>query len=156
MRIAPISAPYQTTVGVVANRFKAGGTNPLGDAKKVARVLLQLAAMDQPPVRLLLGSEAVAYARAAGKALAESDAQWEELSRSTDRDDATDAERNPLGEKTVVPQSQVERMVLGPIQTNPSFTSAPVDHETKHPSELLRSERHRRSPGRARARRTER
>jgi NAD(P)-dependent dehydrogenase (short-subunit alcohol dehydrogenase family) len=99
MSIPPISTPYQTTVGAVANRFKAGGTKPLGDAKKVARVLLQLAAMDQPPVRLLLGSEAVAYARAAGKALAERDAQWEELSRSTDRDDATDAERNPLGEK---------------------------------------------------------
>jgi NAD(P)-dependent dehydrogenase (short-subunit alcohol dehydrogenase family) len=97
MSIPPISAPYQTTVGVLANRFKDRGTKPLGDAKKVARVLLQLAAMDQPPVRLLLGSEAVAYARAAGKAVADRDAQWEELSRSTDRDDATDAERNPLG-----------------------------------------------------------
>jgi NAD(P)-dependent dehydrogenase (short-subunit alcohol dehydrogenase family) len=97
MSIPPISPPYQTTVGVLASRLKAEGSKPLGDPKKVARVLLQLAAMDQPPVRLLLGSEAVAYARAAGKTLADRDAQWEELSRSTDRDDATDAERNPLG-----------------------------------------------------------
>jgi NAD(P)-dependent dehydrogenase (short-subunit alcohol dehydrogenase family) len=97
MDIPPISASYQTTVGALASRFKTEGTKPLGDAKKVARVLLQLAAMDQPPVRLLLGSEAVAHARAAGRALADRDALWEELSRSTDRDDATEAERNPLG-----------------------------------------------------------
>ena len=45
--------------------------------------------MDEPPLRLILGSEAYAYATAAAKARAESDAAWRHLSVSTDRDDAT-------------------------------------------------------------------
>jgi hypothetical protein len=53
--------------------------------------------MDDPPIRLLLGSEAYAYATAAASAQLASDERWRELSRSTDRDDATPAERDPLG-----------------------------------------------------------
>jgi hypothetical protein len=53
--------------------------------------------MDEPPARLLLGSEAYAYATAAARAQLASDEQWRDLSRSTDRDDATAAERDPLG-----------------------------------------------------------
>ena len=53
--------------------------------------------MDEPPLRLILGSEAYAYATAAARARAESDAAWHDLTVSTDRDDATAAERDPLG-----------------------------------------------------------
>jgi hypothetical protein len=53
--------------------------------------------MDEPPLRLILGSEAYAYATAAAKARAESDAAWRHLTVTTDRDDATPAERDPLG-----------------------------------------------------------
>jgi hypothetical protein len=53
--------------------------------------------MDEPPLRLILGSEAYAYATAAAAARAESDAAWHDLTISTDRDDATLADRNPLG-----------------------------------------------------------
>jgi hypothetical protein len=56
--------------------------------------------MDDPPLRLLLGSEAYAYATAAARAQLASDERWRELSRSTDRDDATPAERDPLGTYT--------------------------------------------------------
>ena len=52
--------------------------------------------MDEPPMRLILGSEAYAYATAAAKARAESDEAWRHLSVSTDRDDATPAERDPF------------------------------------------------------------
>src|SRR3984885_10915903 len=69
----------------------------LGDPAKVAQVVLEVAAMDEPPLRLILGSEAYAYATAAAKARAESDAAWRHLTISTDRDDATAAERDPLG-----------------------------------------------------------
>jgi hypothetical protein len=51
--------------------------------------------MDEPPVRLLLGSEA--YATTAARTQLASDEHWRELSRSTDRGDATPAERDPLG-----------------------------------------------------------
>ena len=53
--------------------------------------------MDEPPLRLILGSEAYAYATAAATVRAESDAAWRHLTVSTDRDDATPAERDPLG-----------------------------------------------------------
>jgi hypothetical protein len=55
---------------------------------KVARLIVRLAALESPPVRLLVGSDAPTYAAAAGKALAENDARWESLSRSTDHDAA--------------------------------------------------------------------
>jgi hypothetical protein len=74
-----------------------GSGAALGDPAKVAQVVLQVAAMDEPPLRLILGSEAYAYATAAAKARAESDATWRHLTVSTDRDDATPAERDPLG-----------------------------------------------------------
>jgi hypothetical protein len=74
-----------------------GSGAALGDPAKVAQVVLEVAAMDEPPLRLILGSEAYAYATAAAKARAESDAAWRHLTISTDRDDATPAERDPLG-----------------------------------------------------------
>jgi NAD(P)-dependent dehydrogenase (short-subunit alcohol dehydrogenase family) len=95
MQIPPISAPYQPTLGPMAAIHNA--TNPsLGDPAKVAQVVLQVAAMDDPPSRLILGSEAYTYATAAARAQAESDERWRELTISTDRDDATDADRDPL------------------------------------------------------------
>lgn len=99
MKIPEASAPYQQTVGFLANLFASSQTAPLGDPAKVAQAIFQLVSEKHPPVRLLLGSDALAAAQAAAAALAASDAAWEEFSRSTDRDDATDAERDPLSIK---------------------------------------------------------
>jgi NAD(P)-dependent dehydrogenase (short-subunit alcohol dehydrogenase family) len=96
MTVPAISEPYQPTVGAAAAMHDSSW-RPLGDAAKVARVILQVAAMEEPPTRLLLGSEAHAYATAAARTQLASDEQWRDLSRSTDRDDATAAERDPLG-----------------------------------------------------------
>jgi NAD(P)-dependent dehydrogenase (short-subunit alcohol dehydrogenase family) len=96
MKVPPISAPYEATVGRSAALHDSDNI-ALGDPAKVARVVLEVAAMDEPPLRLILGSEAYAYATAAGRAQAESDERWRELTVSTDRDDATDADREPLG-----------------------------------------------------------
>ncbi|TXS43865.1 hypothetical protein EAO75_30495 [Streptomyces sp. uw30] len=74
------------------------GENALGDPAKVAQVVTRLADLPEPPPRLVLGSEALAYARAAARTPADRDAVWAELSRSTDRDDATDQQRDPLGQ----------------------------------------------------------
>ena len=60
-------------------------------------VVLAVAGMADPPLRLILGSEAYAYAMAAAGARAASDAAWHDLTVSTDRDDATAAHRDPLG-----------------------------------------------------------
>jgi len=45
-------------------------------------LILHLADIAEPPVRLLVGSDAVAYAAAYVQALAASDAKWRELSES--------------------------------------------------------------------------
>ena len=62
----------------------------------MAQVVLTVAGMPDPPLRLILGSEAYAYATAAARARAESDAAWHDLTVSTDRDDATAAQRDPI------------------------------------------------------------
>jgi NAD(P)-dependent dehydrogenase (short-subunit alcohol dehydrogenase family) len=95
MSVPPISEPYRTTVGAMAAIHNADAL-ALGDPAKVARVVLRVAAMDEPPLRLILGSEAYAYATAAAREQAASDERWRELTVSTDRDDATDADRDPL------------------------------------------------------------
>ena len=98
MRVPPVSQPYQATVGAMARLHQGTDSPPvLGDPAKVAQVVLKIADMDQPPLRLILGSEAYAYATAAAQDRAASDAAWHDLSVSTDRDDATDADRDPMG-----------------------------------------------------------
>jgi NAD(P)-dependent dehydrogenase (short-subunit alcohol dehydrogenase family) len=99
MRVPPVSQPYRATVGVMAALHHDDGSSPpaLGDPAKVAQVVLAVADMDEPPLRLILGSEAYAYATAAAAARARSDAAWHDLTISTDRDDATLADRDPLG-----------------------------------------------------------
>ena len=97
MRVPPISEPYQPTVGAMARlHHDLGSTSALGDPAKVARVVLEVAGMAEPPLRLILGSEAYAYATAAARTRAEADAAWHDLTISTDRDDATPAQRDPL------------------------------------------------------------
>jgi NAD(P)-dependent dehydrogenase (short-subunit alcohol dehydrogenase family) len=96
MEVAPVSEPYRATVGAMAAIHNADDLS-LGDPAKVARVVLEVAAMDAPPLRLLLGSDAYAYATAAARVQAESDERWHGLTVATDRDGATDADRDPLG-----------------------------------------------------------
>ena len=96
MQVPPISQPYEPTVGAMARmHHDLGSAGALGDPAKVAQVVLKVAGMPDPPLRLILGSEAYAYAMAAARARAESDAAWHDLTISTDRDDATAAQRDP-------------------------------------------------------------
>jgi NAD(P)-dependent dehydrogenase (short-subunit alcohol dehydrogenase family) len=97
MRVPPISEPYRPTVGASAAMHSENGSDDaLGDPAKVAQVVLKVAEMTEPPLRLILGSEAYVYATAAAKVRAESDAAWHDLTVSTDRDDTTAAQRDPL------------------------------------------------------------
>ena len=75
---------YDATVGAAA-RFQRryDGRQP-GDPARAAALLLRVAAMDEPPLRLLLGSDAVRIVEAAERAKAAADLQWRPLSVSTD------------------------------------------------------------------------
>jgi NAD(P)-dependent dehydrogenase (short-subunit alcohol dehydrogenase family) len=75
---------YDSTVGAAA-RFQRdyNGTQP-GDPAKAATVIIRLAALDEPPLRLLLGSDAVRIAEESDLARLEADKKWRDLSVSTD------------------------------------------------------------------------
>jgi NAD(P)-dependent dehydrogenase (short-subunit alcohol dehydrogenase family) len=92
------SEPYQATVGAVGGFLTSGKIVALADLDKVARAVLTVADTAAPPTRLLIGSDAGNVARGSAAALAASDMQWQELTRSTDRDDATEADKDPLGQ----------------------------------------------------------
>jgi len=97
MTIHDISDPYQPTVGSIVRMLRTNLVHKAaGDPAKVAEVVLTVADMAEPPVRLLLGSDAVRYVKQVDQARMASDARWEELSVSTDYDDLTAAELDPL------------------------------------------------------------
>ena len=77
---------YDATVGAAA-RFQQdyNGKQP-GDPAKAAAILLRLADMDNPPLRLVLGRSAVDAAEKNDLLRLESDRQWRELSVSADFD----------------------------------------------------------------------
>jgi NAD(P)-dependent dehydrogenase (short-subunit alcohol dehydrogenase family) len=79
-----IRPEYDSTVGAAA-RFQNeySGKQP-GDPRKAAEIVLKVADMDDPPLRLLLGSDAVKIAEQADLARMESDRRWRELSVSSD------------------------------------------------------------------------
>jgi NAD(P)-dependent dehydrogenase (short-subunit alcohol dehydrogenase family) len=83
----PVAPAYQGTVSAV---IRSGFGNPeaaRGNPAKVAQAILQLAGLPQPPVRLLLGSDAVHMAAVAAAERMAEDARWKELSVSTDHDE---------------------------------------------------------------------
>jgi NAD(P)-dependent dehydrogenase (short-subunit alcohol dehydrogenase family) len=82
--IHPDNPIYAATVGTVA-RFQReyNGAQP-GDPKKAAAAILKLAGLAEPPLRLLLGSDAFRAAEEAERARAEADRKWRQLSESTD------------------------------------------------------------------------
>ena len=97
MTIPPVSEPYAPTVGALAALMRGGGAGAAGDPAKVAGVVLRVAEMSEPPLRLLLGTDAVRYAEGAAQARAAADEAWRELSLSTDDEHVTAASLDPLG-----------------------------------------------------------
>ena len=75
---------YDSTVGKTA-RFQRdyNGKQP-GDPAKAAAAVLHIASLDDPPLRLLLGSDAYRFVEQNDLAKIESDRKWKHLSISTD------------------------------------------------------------------------
>lgn len=86
-----VGADYEPTVGrLVRHRRARAGSEP-GDPARAARVLVDLVGMAHPPLRLLLGSDAVRSAERAARARAQEAEVWAEVSRSTDVRRSADA-----------------------------------------------------------------
>ncbi|OJU81538.1 MAG: short-chain dehydrogenase/reductase [Solirubrobacterales bacterium 70-9] len=77
-------ADYEPIFAPLRAARELGSGNQLGDPAAAAKAILDVVEMEQPPVHLLLGSDAL---RLVGEDRARTDAEirkWEELSRSTD------------------------------------------------------------------------
>ena len=86
MRLAEVDPDYAATVGRVHDyRRQVDGRQP-GDPARAARALLDVVAADRPPLRLLLGSDAVHLAEQSSRSRAREAAVWAGVSRSTDFD----------------------------------------------------------------------
>jgi NAD(P)-dependent dehydrogenase (short-subunit alcohol dehydrogenase family) len=87
MTVHEIREDYRPTVGRMA-ALRGSGATAIGDPRKAAQAILRISEVETPPLRLLLGSDAYAMARAADEARIASDEEWRELTLSTDADDA--------------------------------------------------------------------
>lgn len=83
MQVGKISEPYQASVGAFVNLRDQLVQHGPSKPPKVAQILLKLLDEKEPPLRLLVGTDAVEYGGQAGEALAESDKKWRELSISS-------------------------------------------------------------------------
>ncbi|GIH27454.1 short-chain dehydrogenase/reductase [Acrocarpospora phusangensis] len=83
MRVPAVGPDYEETVGAM-NRRRAGfDRSAPGDPVRAARVVLDVVDLDEPPLRLLLGADAVDLADKSSRARAAEAERWAELSRST-------------------------------------------------------------------------
>ncbi len=92
MEVEKIREEYQPTVGVLADHLRENSGQQVGDPSKAANVILRIAELSDPPLRLLLGSDAVHLARLTTAHRAAEDEKWLELSLSTDFEGSPSAE----------------------------------------------------------------
>lgn len=84
MTIPEIRDEYKATVGGHAEHARANTGKEQGDPEKAAQIFLKVAEMENPPLRLLLGSDAVFLAKMISDVRAAEDEKNKELSISTD------------------------------------------------------------------------
>ncbi|GIP50642.1 short-chain dehydrogenase/reductase [Paenibacillus sp. J53TS2] len=75
---------YKNTVGYMMTYFRENTGKESGDPAKAAQAILTIVKEENPPLRLLLGSDAVELANAMDNGKLEETKRWEKLSRSTD------------------------------------------------------------------------
>jgi NAD(P)-dependent dehydrogenase (short-subunit alcohol dehydrogenase family) len=75
---------YDSTVGASVRFQRSYNGKQPGDPAKAAAVLLHIASLSEPPLRLLLGSDCYAAAEKSALEKLESDRRWKDLSLSTD------------------------------------------------------------------------
>ncbi|MEV0160522.1 NADP-dependent 3-hydroxy acid dehydrogenase YdfG [Nonomuraea fuscirosea] len=84
MTALPVGADYEATVGEM-NRYRESTVATWrGDPVRAARIITDLAELAEPPLRLLLGAQAVEMAQTSSRARAAEAERWAEVSRSAD------------------------------------------------------------------------
>lgn len=90
---------YADTVGVMADYQRNYNGRQPGDPAKAAAVVVHIASLDAPPLRLLLGSDAAAAVEKADAARMEADRTWRVVSQSTDFEQREGAKPMPWEKK---------------------------------------------------------
>jgi NAD(P)-dependent dehydrogenase (short-subunit alcohol dehydrogenase family) len=84
MGTVPVGPDYEATVGEM-NRFRESTVATwAGDPKRAAQIIVDIAGLDDPPLRLLLGAGAVESAANSSRARADEAERWAAVSRSAD------------------------------------------------------------------------
>lgn len=88
MTFAPQVEGYEKTVDWMKDFLRAGSYVPMGDPARAAKVMIDLADHPEPPVHLVLGSEAIGLVKQADAARKAELEKWLPVSISTDHADA--------------------------------------------------------------------
>jgi NAD(P)-dependent dehydrogenase (short-subunit alcohol dehydrogenase family) len=91
MTRAPEVEGYEKTVGQRTELFKSSSFSPMGDPAKAAKVMIALVDNPEPPVHLVLGSDAIDRVKQADVIRNEEMDKWLPVSVSTDADKPNNA-----------------------------------------------------------------
>jgi NAD(P)-dependent dehydrogenase (short-subunit alcohol dehydrogenase family) len=97
MTYAPHVEGYEETVDKRAEFFSSGKFIPVGDPDKAAKVMVDLAVHPEPPVHLVLGSEAIGLLKNANEVRDAEMEKWLPVSLSTDHNEAEDFLNTEMG-----------------------------------------------------------
>ncbi|GAB3962966.1 oxidoreductase [Plantactinospora veratri] len=96
MRMAEVGEDYQQTVGRLHALRRDMDGQQAGDPERAARVIADLVGLAVPPLRLLLGSDALRLAEESARFRSREATAWADVSRSTDYDSSTDFAKTPV------------------------------------------------------------
>ncbi|TDO24261.1 oxidoreductase [Pedobacter duraquae] len=99
MSFAEDIAGYEGTVGGIKDFLLSGKFTPMGDPAKAAKVMFDLVQNPEPPLHLILGSEAAAILRNADEQRKAEFEKWMPVTVSTDHDDAINMFESEEGKK---------------------------------------------------------
>ncbi len=77
---------YAPSVGLIRSHIEPSSGHQPGDPRKAAQAILKIAKIEEPPLRLALGNDALAFLRHGYKSAAEELECWVDFSQSTDFD----------------------------------------------------------------------
>jgi len=83
-RTMPVSPDYDLSVGRMIRSRDATDGRQAGDPVRAAALIIGIARLDEPPLRLLLGAGALESAETASRARAAEAEEWSAVSRSAD------------------------------------------------------------------------
>ncbi len=81
----------------MANYLRSGAFTPMGDPDKAAKAMIDLVDSSEPPLHLVLGSEAYGMLKMADEARNAELEKWKAVSLSTDHDQAVNFLETEVG-----------------------------------------------------------